>query len=82
MAGPWHRVRDARGGHRQLTAAGRLVAGVLGSIAEFERARIQERIRAWLNRARAQGTKIGRRPNGAARRLNTELTRYAHLLPF
>lgn len=53
------------------TAAGRLVAGVLGSIAEFERARIQERIRAGLNRARAQGTKLGRRRNPAARRLET-----------
>lgn len=42
------------------TAAGRLVAGVLGSIAEFERARIQERIRAGLQRARAQGRKLGR----------------------
>lgn len=42
------------------TAAGRLVAGVLGSIAEFERARIQERIMAGLARARAQGTRIGR----------------------
>ena len=38
------------------TPAGRLVAGVLGSIAEFERARIQERIMAGLARARAQGT--------------------------
>ena len=42
------------------TPAGRLVAGVLGSIAEFERARIQERIVAGLARARAQGTRIGR----------------------
>jgi DNA invertase Pin-like site-specific DNA recombinase len=42
------------------TAAGRLVAGVLGSIAEFERARIQERIHAGLARARAHGTRIGR----------------------
>src|SRR5436190_7704793 len=42
------------------TAAGRLVAGVLGSIAEFERARIQERIMAGLQRARAQGKRIGR----------------------
>jgi DNA invertase Pin-like site-specific DNA recombinase len=45
------------------TAAGRLVAGVLGSIAEFERARIQERVRAGLNRARAQGKRLGR-PRG------------------
>src|SRR5688572_9945279 len=36
------------------TPAGRLVAGVLGSIAEFERSRIQERIVAGLARARAQ----------------------------
>jgi DNA invertase Pin-like site-specific DNA recombinase len=42
------------------TPAGRLVAGVLASIAEFERARIQERIMAGLARARAQGTRIGR----------------------
>src|SRR5262249_40851457 len=37
------------------TAAGRLVAGVLGAIAQFERARIQERVVAGLARARAQG---------------------------
>jgi DNA invertase Pin-like site-specific DNA recombinase len=42
------------------TAAGRLVAGVLGSIAEFERARIQERIHAGLARAGAHGKRIGR----------------------
>ena len=51
------------------TAAGRLVAGVLGSIAEFERGRIQERIHAGLARARAQGTRLGRRRDPAARRL-------------
>ena len=44
------------------TAAGRLVAGVLGSIAEFERARIQERVRAGLARVRAQGRRLGRKP--------------------
>jgi DNA invertase Pin-like site-specific DNA recombinase len=42
------------------TPAGRLVAGVLGSIAEFERARIQERIRAGLARARTEGKRLGR----------------------
>lgn len=52
------------------TAAGRLVAGVLGSIAEFERARIQERIHAGLARARAQGKRLGRRRSPAARRLD------------
>jgi DNA invertase Pin-like site-specific DNA recombinase len=42
------------------TPAGRLVAGVLASIAEFERAPIQERIRAGLTRAKAQGRRLGR----------------------
>jgi DNA invertase Pin-like site-specific DNA recombinase len=51
------------------TPAGRLVAGVLASIAEFERARIQERIFAGLARARAQGKRLGRPRSGAARRL-------------
>lgn len=39
---------------------GRLVLHVLGAIAEFERARVQERVRAGLARARAQGVKLGR----------------------
>jgi DNA invertase Pin-like site-specific DNA recombinase len=42
------------------TPAGRLIAGVLGSIAEFERGRISERIVVGLARARAHGTRIGR----------------------
>ena len=42
------------------TAAGRLVAGLLGSIAQFERERIRERILAGLRRARAQGRRLGR----------------------
>ena len=53
------------------TAAGRLVAGVLGAIAEFERARIQERIKAGLSRARADGTRLGRRRSSAVHRLDT-----------
>jgi len=52
------------------TAAGRLVAGVLASIAEFERARIQERIVAGLARARAQGKRLGRRRSPAVRELD------------
>jgi DNA invertase Pin-like site-specific DNA recombinase len=47
------------------TPAGRLVAGVLASIAEFERARMQERIHAGLARARAQGKRLGRPRNVA-----------------
>lgn len=53
------------------TPAGRLVAGVLGSIAEFERARIQERIRAGLARARSQGKLLGRRRLLTDRHLDT-----------
>src|SRR5262249_33027692 len=53
------------------TAAGRLVAGVLGSIAEFERARTQERIRAALARARAHGKRLGRRPSRAIKQLDS-----------
>jgi DNA invertase Pin-like site-specific DNA recombinase len=48
------------------TPAGRLVAGVLGSIAEFERARLQERVRAGLARVRAQGRRPGRKPCGVS----------------
>ena len=42
------------------TPAGRLQLHILGAIAEFERARIQERVRAGLARVRAQGRTSGR----------------------
>jgi DNA invertase Pin-like site-specific DNA recombinase len=42
------------------TPAGRLQMHILGAIAEFERGRIQERVRAGLARARAQGKRLGR----------------------
>lgn len=42
------------------TPAGRLQLHILGAIAEFERARIQERVMAGLSRARSQGKKLGR----------------------
>ena len=35
---------------------------MMGVFAEFERAMIQERVRAGLERARAQGKRLGRRP--------------------
>jgi DNA invertase Pin-like site-specific DNA recombinase len=40
---------------------GRLLLGVLGSFAQFERDRIRERITAGLARAKRQGQKLGRR---------------------
>lgn len=42
------------------TSQGRLVFGVLGAIAEFERDLIRERVASGLRRARAEGTKLGR----------------------
>jgi len=42
------------------TPAGRLQMHILAAIAEFERGRIIERVRAGLARARAQGTRLGR----------------------
>lgn len=44
------------------TAAGRLMANVLGAMANFERDRIAERTRLGLARARAQGKRLGRPP--------------------
>src|SRR5450759_2529078 len=40
--------------------AGKLQMHILGAIAEFERDRIVERVKAGLARARAQGRKLGR----------------------
>src|SRR6202140_4363932 len=42
------------------TPAGRLQMQILGAIAEFERGRVVERVRAGLARARAQGQRLGR----------------------
>jgi DNA invertase Pin-like site-specific DNA recombinase len=42
------------------TPAGRLQLHILGAIAEFERARIQERVKAGLARVKAQGRRLGR----------------------
>ena len=42
------------------TPAGRLQLHVLGAIAEFERARIAERVKAGLARAKARGQRLGR----------------------
>jgi len=42
------------------TPAGKLQMHILGAIAEFERARIAERVRAGLQRARSHGKRLGR----------------------
>src|SRR5688572_18879893 len=58
------------------TPAGRLQLHVLGAIAEFERARIAERVKAGIERARRAGTRIGRRPH---RITDQDLAQVAHL---
>lgn len=44
------------------TAAGRLQLHIMAALAEFERERLRERTIAGLQRARSQGTRLGRRP--------------------
>ena len=56
--------------------AGRLQMHILGAIAEFERARIAERVKAGLARARANGTRLGR-PKSVVP--TTKLASVAHL---
>jgi DNA invertase Pin-like site-specific DNA recombinase len=48
------------------TPAGKLQLHILGAIAEFERGRIVERVKAGLARAKAHGTRLGRRPTRIA----------------
>ncbi len=58
------------------TPTGKVMFTIIAAVAEFERALIQERVRAGLRRARAAGTRLGRPPVGAdvwkARRLVRE----------
>lgn len=44
------------------TPSGKMVFGVIASLAEFERSLIIERVRAGLRRAKAQGKRLGRAP--------------------
>ncbi len=44
------------------TPQGRLMRNILGSMAEYERELIRERVKAGLERAKAKGVKLGRRP--------------------
>ena len=57
----WRLCRSAKGS-TATSPAGRLQLHILAALAEFERARIAERVRAGLARALAQGTRLGR-PN-------------------
>ncbi len=44
------------------TPAGRLMFGVIGAMAEFERDLIRERVRAGIRNARSKGRRVGRKP--------------------
>jgi DNA invertase Pin-like site-specific DNA recombinase len=44
------------------TPSGRLMFQIIGAMAEFERALIQERVKAGMRNARAKGKRIGRPP--------------------
>ncbi len=46
------------------TPSGRLMFQIIGAMAEFERALIQERVRAGLRNARAKGKRLGRPSSG------------------
>lgn len=58
------------------TPAGKLQMHILAAIAEFERARIAERVRAGLARVRAKGQRLGRRPRWIS---DDDLRRVANL---
>jgi DNA invertase Pin-like site-specific DNA recombinase len=58
------------------TPAGKLQLHILAAIAEFERARLRERTIAGLQRAKAQGKRLGGRPKQIAM---VDMERVAHL---
>jgi DNA invertase Pin-like site-specific DNA recombinase len=49
------------------TPAGKALFQMMGVFAEFERAIIRERVKSGLERAKAQGTRLGRRPIDAGK---------------
>lgn len=56
------KIRSVRDGIDPETSSGRLMLGMLGTLAEYERELIGERVSAGIEAARAQGTKFGRPP--------------------
>jgi len=63
-------VASLREGIDLGTPAGRLQVQLLGAFAEFERALIQERVRAGMQRARTEGTRSGRAIGRPRRRID------------
>jgi DNA invertase Pin-like site-specific DNA recombinase len=58
------------------TPAGKLQVHILGAIAEFERARIAERVRVGMRRARSEGRHVGRRRRDVS---DEEIAAVSHL---
>jgi DNA invertase Pin-like site-specific DNA recombinase len=54
------------------TPQGKLLFGIMASLAEFERSLISERVRAGMARAKAQGRHTGRPPLSVAKRRRIE----------
>lgn len=52
----------ALGGVDLTSAAGKMTMGVISAVAEFERDLLIERTHSGLQRAKAEGTKLGRKP--------------------
>lgn len=59
------------------TPGGRLLYGILGAVAEYERSLIQERTRAGLEAARARGRVGGRKPSLSPRQAKLARDMYA-----
>ena len=51
------------------TPSGEAMFGMLGIFAQFERAMIQERVKAGLKRAKAEGKQLGRRPGSRSKKV-------------
>lgn len=60
------------------TPSGRAMFQMMGVFAEFEHAMIRERVRAGLARARAEGTKLGRKPLEATNAAKVAAIRAMH----
>ena len=58
------------------TPAGKLQMHILGAIAEFERARIAERVKVGMRRAKSEGRHVGRRRRDVS---NDEIAAVSHL---
>jgi DNA invertase Pin-like site-specific DNA recombinase len=62
------------------TAQGKMVFAIMASLAEFESALISERVKAGMERARAEGKRIGRAPIAEATKRKIHSLKKRHAL--